>query len=152
MHSHGTTQQPTRLRVLVAKLGLDGHDRGIKIVARALRDAGHEVIYLGRRQSVRAVVRTALAEDVDVLGVSDLSGTHLAVMRELMDALRAAGADDTPVVLGGTVLRRDVPALLDLGVAAVFPVGTPLQDIRDYFAQIAARKAPAAALEAEGSS
>jgi methylmalonyl-CoA mutase, C-terminal domain len=134
--------------VLVAKLGLDGHDRGIKIVARALRDAGHEVIYLGRRQSVLAGVRTAIAEDVDVLGVSDLSGTHLAVMRELMSKLREAGAD-MPVVLGGTVLRRDVPELLELGVAAVFPVSTPLQDIRDYFGKIAAGEVPAPA-DAQG--
>jgi methylmalonyl-CoA mutase C-terminal domain/subunit len=124
-----------RLRILLAKLGLDGHDRGIKIIARTLRDEGHEVVYLGRRQAVDAVVATAIAEDVDVVGISVLSGTHMETLREFMAAARAASLD-AAVVAGGTILRGEIPALLDLGVAAVFPVGTPLTEIRDWFAAV----------------
>jgi methylmalonyl-CoA mutase C-terminal domain/subunit len=124
-----------RLKILLAKLGLDGHDRGIRIIARTLRDEGHEVVYLGRRQAVDAVVATAIAEDVDVVGISVLSGTHRETLAELMVAARAAGLDVT-VVAGGTILRSEIPALRELGVDAVFPVGTPLAEIRTYFAQL----------------
>jgi methylmalonyl-CoA mutase C-terminal domain/subunit len=125
-----------RLKILLAKLGLDGHDRGIKIIARTLRDEGYEVVYLGRRQAVDAVVATAIAEDVDVVGISVLSGTHMETLAEFMTAALDASLT-CRVVAGGTILRHQVPALLDLGVDAVFPVGTPLPDVRAYFAAVA---------------
>ncbi len=128
------------LRVLLAKVGLDGHDRGVKVVGRLLRDSGHEVIYLGRRQECRAVVEAALAEDVDVLGVSVLSGTHAAVISELMQEVARARLD-VPVVVGGTILRQEIPGLLAQGIARVFPVGTTLAEIRNYFADLAGRRA-----------
>jgi methylmalonyl-CoA mutase, C-terminal domain len=124
-----------RLRVLLAKTGLDGHDRGLKIIARRLRDNGYEVIYLGRRQSIDAIVRVAVEEDVDAIGVSVLSGTHKTVAEEVLASLRAADVT-APVVLGGTILRRDVPALLEQGIDAVFPVGTTLEEIDAYFASV----------------
>ena len=125
------TRRP--LRVLLAKIGLDGHDRGIKVVARLLRDDGHEVIYLGRRQPPEYVVRVAIDEDVDVIGLSFLAGTHRAILDELLELLEQEGMD-VPVVIGGTILRREIEELEGQGVAAVFPVGTPLQVIRDQFA------------------
>lgn len=131
-----------RLKVLLAKLGLDGHDRGIRIIARTLRDEGYEVLYLGRRQAVDAVVATAIAEDVDVVGISVLSGTHMETLTEFMAAAQAA-ALSCRVVAGGTILRHQVPALLEVGVDAVFPVGTPLPDIRTYFAALAGPHAAA---------
>jgi len=124
-----------RLRVLLAKTGLDGHDRGLKIIARRLRDNGYEVIYLGRRQSIEAIVRVAVEEDVDAIGVSVLSGTHKSVAEEVLASLRAADVT-APVVLGGTILRRDVPDLLEQGIDAVFPVGTTLEEIDTYFAGV----------------
>jgi methylmalonyl-CoA mutase C-terminal domain/subunit len=113
-------------RVLVAKPGLDGHDRGAKIVARALRDAGFEVIFTGIRQRVEDIVAIAVQEDVAVVGLSILSGTHLALTARTIEALRAAGAADIAVVVGGTIPRADIPRLLAAGAAAVFPTGTPL--------------------------
>lgn len=124
-----------RLRILVAKVGLDGHDRGARVVARLLRDMGHEVIYLGRRQSPESVARTAQDEDVDVVGLSVLSGTHADAATAVLDALRREGVD-APLVLGGTILRREIPALQAMGVDAVFPVGTPLEEIRAYFSSV----------------
>jgi methylmalonyl-CoA mutase C-terminal domain/subunit len=119
-------------RVLLAKIGLDGHDRGVRVIARTLRDAGHEVIYLGRRQSAEAVALAAIDEDVDVVGISILSGTHVQTAARVVGALGEAGAN-VPVVVGGTILRREIPGLLAAGVAAVFPVGTTLEEIRAYF-------------------
>lgn len=116
-------------RVLVAKPGLDGHDRGAKIVARTLRDAGFEVVFTGIRQRVPAIVATAVQEDVDVVGLSILSGAHLALSRGVVEGLRAAGADDVAVVVGGTIPPADVPLLHAAGVAAVFPTGTPLDEL-----------------------
>jgi methylmalonyl-CoA mutase C-terminal domain/subunit len=116
-------------RVLVAKPGLDGHDRGAKIVARALRDAGFEVIFTGIRQRVEDIVAAAVQEDVAVVGLSILSGAHLALSTRVIEALRAAGAGDIAVVVGGTIPPADVPRLLDAGVAAVFPTGTPLDTL-----------------------
>jgi methylmalonyl-CoA mutase C-terminal domain/subunit len=113
-------------RILIAKPGLDGHDRGAKIVARALRDAGFEVIFTGIRQRVDTIVATALQEDVDVVGLSILSGAHLALTTRTIEALRAAGAGDIAVVVGGTIPPADIPRLRSAGVAAVFPTGTPL--------------------------
>jgi methylmalonyl-CoA mutase C-terminal domain/subunit len=116
-------------RVLVAKPGLDGHDRGAKIVARALRDAGFEVIFTGIRQRVEAIVATALQEDVAVVGLSILSGAHLGLTTRVVEGLRKAGADDIAVVVGGTIPAADVPRLRAAGAAAVYPTGTPLEDI-----------------------
>jgi methylmalonyl-CoA mutase, C-terminal domain len=113
-------------RILIAKPGLDGHDRGAKIVARSLRDAGFEVIYTGIRQRVEVIVATALQEDVAVVGLSILSGAHLGLTTRTIEALRAAGAGDIAVVVGGTIPAADVPRLRAAGAAAVFPTGTPL--------------------------
>lgn len=116
-------------RVLVAKPGLDGHDRGAKIVARTLRDAGFEVIYTGIRQKVDDIVRIAVQEDVAVVGLSILSGVHVTVTARVVEALRAADAGDIAVVVGGTIPREDVPKLLEAGAAAVFPTGTSLEEL-----------------------
>ncbi|WP_328833647.1 cobalamin B12-binding domain-containing protein [Streptomyces sp. NBC_00252] len=113
-------------RVLVAKPGLDGHDRGAKIVARTLRDAGFEVVFTGIRQRVDDIVAVAVQEDVAVVGLSILSGAHLALTTRVIQALRANGAEDIAVVVGGTIPPADVPKLLTAGAAAVFPTGTPL--------------------------
>jgi methylmalonyl-CoA mutase C-terminal domain/subunit len=115
------------VRVLVAKPGLDGHDRGAKLVARTLRDAGFEVIYLGIRQRPEGIAAVALQEDVQIVGLSLLSGAHVALTRKTADALRAVGADDVVLVVGGTIPQRDVPRLEAVGAAAVYPTGTPLE-------------------------
>ena len=116
-------------RVLIAKPGLDGHDRGAKIVARALRDAGFEVVFTGIRQRIEQIAAAAVQEDVAVVGLSILSGAHLALTRRTIEALKAAGAEDIVVVVGGTVPAADVPRLLAAGAAAVFPTGTPLNAV-----------------------
>jgi methylmalonyl-CoA mutase, C-terminal domain len=116
-------------RVLVAKPGLDGHDRGAKIVARALRDAGFEVIFTGIRQRIEDIVSIALQEDVAVVGLSILSGAHLALTQRTVDALRAADAGDIAVIVGGTIPLSDVPKLMEVGAAAVFPTGTSLDTL-----------------------
>jgi methylmalonyl-CoA mutase C-terminal domain/subunit len=113
-------------RVVLAKPGLDGHDRGIKVVAMALRDAGAEVIYLGLRRSPAEIVRAASEDDADVIGVSILSGAHLALSKELLAERSAQRLDDVPVVVGGTIPSGDADELRDAGVAAVLPVGTSL--------------------------
>jgi methylmalonyl-CoA mutase C-terminal domain/subunit len=113
-------------RVLIAKPGLDGHDRGAKIVARTLRDAGFEVIFTGIRKRIEEIVTMALQEDVAVVGLSILSGAHLSLTTRTVDALRAAGAGDIAVVVGGTIPPADVPRLEAAGAAAVFPTGTAL--------------------------
>jgi len=115
------------VRVLVGKPGLDGHDRGAKLVARALRDAGFEVIYLGIRQRPETIAAVAVQEDVQVVGLSILSGAHVALTEKTAKALRAAGADDVLVVVGGTIPKRDVPRLEAAGAAAVYPTGTHLE-------------------------
>ncbi|WP_103350679.1 cobalamin B12-binding domain-containing protein [Amycolatopsis sp. CA-128772] len=113
-------------RVLIAKPGLDGHDRGAKIVARTLRDAGFEVIFTGIRKRIEEIVTMALQEDVAVVGLSILSGAHLSLTTRTVDALRAAGAGDIAVIVGGTIPPSDVPRLEAAGAAAVFPTGTAL--------------------------
>ena len=118
-------------RVLVAKPGLDGHDRGAKLVARALRDAGFEVIYTGIRQKPEVIASIALQEDVDLVGLSILSGAHVGLTRKTIDAMRAMGVGDIKVVVGGTVPQSDVHTLLDLGAAAVFPTGTSIETLVD---------------------
>ena len=120
-----------KVRVLVAKPGLDGHDRGAKLVARTLRDAGFEVIYTGIRQRPEAIAAVAMQEDVRIVGLSVLSGAHVALTRKTAEALRSAGADDVLLVVGGTIPKRDVPRLEAAGAAAVYPTGTPLEALVD---------------------
>ena len=121
-----------RLRVVIAKPGLDGHDRGAKVIARALRDAGMEVIYTGLRQTPEQIVTAALQEDADVIGLSILSGAHNHIAPRLMELLKARGLDDVLVVIGGIIPDVDIPALKTLGVKGVFLPGTPMQDIIDF--------------------
>jgi methylmalonyl-CoA mutase, C-terminal domain len=113
-----------KIRVLVAKPGLDGHDRGAKVIARALRDAGMEVIYTGLRQTPEMIVEAALQEDVDAIGLSILSGAHMALTPRLMELLRANDMTDIPVFVGGIIPNEDVPAMKEMGVAGVFGPGT----------------------------
>ena len=115
------------IRVLVAKPGLDGHDRGAKVIARALRDAGMEVIYTGLRQTPEMIVSAAIQEDVDCIGLSILSGAHNAIVPRILDLLKVQHADDILIILGGTIPEEDVPTLKQSGVAAVFGPGTPLE-------------------------
>ncbi|ORW01398.1 cobalamin B12-binding domain-containing protein [Mycobacterium kyorinense] len=117
------------VRVLVAKPGLDGHDRGAKIVARTLRDAGFEVIYTGIRQRIEDIASIAVQEDVALVGLSILSGAHVALTTRTIEALRVADAGDIAVVVGGTIPEADVPKLKAAGAAAVFPTGTPLDTL-----------------------
>ena len=123
---------PGVIRVLVAKPGLDGHDRGAKVIARALRDAGMEVVYTGIRQTPEMIVEAALQEDVEVIGLSILSGAHLALFPKIFDGLRSNGMDDVIVVAGGIIPDDDRAALESMGVAAVFGPGTPTSDIADF--------------------
>ena len=118
-----------KIRVLVAKPGLDGHDRGAKIVARALRDAGMEVIYSGLHQTASQIVNTAVQEDVDVVGLSLLSGAHMTLFIDVITMLKEKQMDDVLVVGGGIIPKEDVPKLKKAGVAAVFGPGTPVEDI-----------------------
>jgi methylmalonyl-CoA mutase C-terminal domain/subunit len=127
-----------RTRVLVAKPGLDGHDRGAKIVARALRDAGFEVIYTGIRQRPEEIAITAAQEDVDVIGLSVLSGAHIGLARRTLAALVDADAADIPLVIGGAIPAGDVQRLLELGVAAVMATGTPIEEVVRRVSQLAA--------------
>src|SRR6266576_2801681 len=121
-----------KLRVVIAKPGLDGHDRGAKVIARALRDAGMEVIYTGLRQTPEQVVTAALQEDADVIGLSILSGAHNHIAPRLMDLLKAKGLDDVLVVIGGIIPDVDIPTLKAIGVRGVFLPGTPMQDIIEF--------------------
>jgi methylmalonyl-CoA mutase, C-terminal domain len=123
-------------RVIVAKPGLDGHDRGAKLVARSLRDAGVEVIYTGIRQRPEAIAAAAAQEDVDVVGLSILSGAHIGLTRRTLEALRDIGRGDIPVVVGGTIPAADVPRLMELGAAAVFPTGTSLDELVKAIARL----------------
>ena len=114
------------IRVLVAKPGLDGHDRGAKVIARALRDAGMEVLYTGLRKTPESIVHAAIEEDVDCIGLSILSGAHNAIVPRIMALLKERGADDILVVLGGTIPEQDIASLKSQGVAAIFGPGTPI--------------------------
>ena len=120
------------IRVLVAKPGLDGHDRGAKVLVRAFRDAGFEVIYTGLFQTPEMIANAALQEDVDVVGLSILSGAHMALFPPIMAQLKAVGRDDALVVAGGTIPDDDIPAVLEMGIARVFGPGTRLQDATQY--------------------
>jgi len=121
-----------KIRVVIAKPGLDGHDRGAKVIARALRDAGMEVIYTGLRQTPEQIVTAALQEDADVIGLSILSGAHNHIAPKLMQLLKAKGLDDVLVVIGGIIPDVDIPTLKALGVKGVFLPGTPMQEIIDF--------------------
>jgi methylmalonyl-CoA mutase C-terminal domain/subunit len=121
-----------KIRVLVAKPGLDGHDRGAKVIARALRDAGMEVVYTGIRQTPEMIAEAALQEDVDVIGMSILSGAHMALFPKVMDLLRQNGMDDVLVVAGGIIPDEDVPLLHDLGIQGVFGPGTTTDRIVEF--------------------
>ena len=121
-----------KIRVLVAKPGLDGHDRGAKVVARALRDAGMEVVYTGLHQTPEQIVETAIQEDADAVGVSILSGAHMTLVPRIVDGLRANGADDVLVVVGGTIPPDDADELKAKGVAAVFGPGATTTEIVDF--------------------
>jgi methylmalonyl-CoA mutase C-terminal domain/subunit len=125
-------------RVLLAKIGLDGHDRGVKVVARALRDAGMEVIYTGLHRRPAEVVRTAIDEDVQVIGVSVLSGAHMSIFRRLLELLRAEGGEGIAVVGGGVILPEDARALEAIGVERVFGIDTPLAEIVEAIGAAAA--------------
>ena len=121
-----------KIRVVVAKPGLDGHDRGAKIIARALRDAGMEVIYTGLHQTPEQIVETVLQEDADAVGLSILSGAHMTLVPKVIELLKEQDAGDVVVTVGGTIPAQDIPELKELGVAEVFTPGAPTQDIIDF--------------------
>ena len=121
-----------KIRVLVAKPGLDGHDRGAKVVARALRDAGFEVVYTGMRQTPEEIAEAALQEDVNVVAMSILSGAHQNLFPKVVNLLREKGMNDVLVIGGGVIPEGDIPALKDAGVAAVFTPGTPTGEVVDF--------------------
>ena len=118
-----------KIRVLVAKPGLDGHDRGAKTVVHALREAGFEVIYTGLHRTVDEIVKTALEEDVNVIGLSILSGAHIPICTEMRSKMKEAGIAEIPLMAGGVIPERDVPKLKELGVEGVFPTASPYEDI-----------------------
>ena len=120
------------IRVLVAKPGLDGHDRGAKVIARALRDAGMEVIYTGLRQTPEKIVAAAIQEDVDVVAMSILSGAHNHLFPKVVNLLKAEGVDDVLIIGGGVIPEDDIPFLIESGVEAIFTPGTPTKDVVDY--------------------
>lgn len=138
-----------KIRVLVAKPGLDGHDRGVKVIARALRDAGMEVIYTGLRQTPEMIVEAAVQEDVDVIGLSILSGAHNAIVPRVLELLRQQHAEDIQLLVGGIIPEVDVAALKQAGVAGVFQTGTPMDAIVNFIRERAGERgipaAPAAA-------
>jgi methylmalonyl-CoA mutase, C-terminal domain len=138
--SSPTTQQ--KIRVVVAKPGLDGHDRGAKIIARALRDAGMEVIYTGLHQTPEQIVETVIQEDADAVGLSILSGAHMTLVPRIVELLREQGAGDVLVTVGGTIPSDDIPELEKLGVAAVFTPGAPTQGIIDFIEGAVAQREP----------
>ena len=121
-----------KIRVVIAKPGLDGHDRGAKIIARALRDAGMEVIYTGLHQTPEQIVETAIQEDADAVGISILSGAHMTLVPRILEGLRENGVDDVLVVVGGTIPREDVEELKKQGVAEIFTPGAPVSEIVEF--------------------
>ncbi len=141
-----TTQR--KIRVLIAKPGLDGHDRGAKVIARALRDAGMEVIYTGLRQTPEMIVNTAIQEDVDAIGMSCLSGAHMHLFPKVTALLSERGVDDILVVGGGTIPDEDVAKLEACGIAAVFTPGANTQDIAGFVREHIKRRSPTEAVEA----
>jgi methylmalonyl-CoA mutase, C-terminal domain len=136
-----TERQP--LRVLIAKPGLDGHDRGAKVIARALRDAGFEVIYTGIRQTPEMIAEAAMQEDVDAIGLSILSGAHMTLFPRVIDELRKRGLDDVVVWAGGIIPETDVPRLRELGIQAIFGPGSPTTQTVEFLRKIAEQRTPA---------
>ena len=132
------------IRVVIAKPGLDGHDRGAKVIARALRDAGMEVIYTGLRQTPEQIVTAALQEDADVIGLSILSGAHMHIVPRIVELLREKGLDDVLVVIGGIIPDLDIPRLNELGITGIFLPGTPMQEIVDFISRHARSRAGSA--------
>lgn len=135
------TDQPSsdrKIRVVVAKPGLDGHDRGAKIIARALRDAGMEVIYTGLHQTPEQIAETVIQEDADAVGLSVLSGAHMTLVPRVLELLREQGIDDVVITVGGTIPADDIPELKKLGVAEVFTPGTPTETIIEFIREAAA--------------
>jgi methylmalonyl-CoA mutase C-terminal domain/subunit len=118
-----------KIKIIVGKPGLDGHDRGAKVIALALRDAGMEVIYTGLHQTIEQIVRTAVQEAVDVIGLSIMSGAHLPICKNLLEMMKSAGIEDIPVIVGGVIPKQDIPKLKELGIDGVFPGGTSFGDI-----------------------
>ena len=118
-----------KIKILVAKPGLDGHDRGAKVIALALRDAGMEVIYTGLHQTTEQITQTAVQESVDVIGLSIMSGAHLPICRKLLEQMKTTGIDDVPLAVGGVIPKQDIPKLNAMGIKGVFPGGTSFDDI-----------------------
>jgi len=118
-----------KIKILIGKPGLDGHDRGAKVIALALRDAGMEVIYTGLHQTVEQIVKAAVQEAVDVVGLSIMSGAHLPICQKILEMMKNEGIQEIPVVIGGVIPKQDIPNLEKLGIAAVFPGGTPFDEI-----------------------
>ena len=140
--SETSTATSKKIRVVVAKPGLDGHDRGAKIIARALRDAGMEVIYTGLHQTPEQIVETVIQEDAHAVGLSILSGAHMTLVPRIVALLAEQEIDDVVVTVGGTIPSDDIPELERLGVAAVFTPGAPTQDIIDFIQGAVGRRAP----------
>jgi methylmalonyl-CoA mutase C-terminal domain/subunit len=136
---HKVIMGERKIRVLLAKPGLDGHDRGAKVVAHALKDAGMEVIYTGLHQTVQGIVEQAIQEDVDVVGLSIMSGAHVPICKKLMDFFQEKGVEDILTVVGGVIPNRDIPILTEIGVAGVFPGGTSFEEIIDFIKDNASR-------------
>ena len=132
-----------KIRVLIAKVGLDGHDRGAKIVARSLMDAGMEVIYTGLRQTAEQIVRAAAQEDVDVVGLSFLSGDHMVLVPKVMQTLREKGLENIMVIAGGIILKHQIPELKKMGVQEVFLPGIPPAEIASYIQENLSQRPPA---------
>jgi methylmalonyl-CoA mutase C-terminal domain/subunit len=141
----------SRIRVVIAKPGLDGHDRGAKVIARALRDAGMEVIYTGLRQTPEQIVHAALQEDADVIGLSILSGAHMHICPRVVELLQQQGLTDVLVVVGGIIPDVDVPKLQAIGVGGIFLPGTPMQAIIDYITGNVRKRAAGSQRPAESS-
>jgi methylmalonyl-CoA mutase C-terminal domain/subunit len=118
-----------KIKILIGKPGLDGHDRGAKVIALALRDAGMEVIYTGLHQTVEQIVKAAVQEAVDIVGLSIMSGAHLPICRKILQIMKSEGIQEMPVVIGGVIPKQDIPDLKKLGIAAVFPGGTAFDEI-----------------------
>lgn len=124
-----------RIRILIAKAGLDGHDRGAKVVAQALRDAGMEVIYTGLHQTIDQILNTAIQEDVDVIGLSIMSGAHIPICEKLMKKIKENNIEDITVVVGGVIPKRDIPTLQKMGIKGIFPGGTPFEESINWIRQ-----------------
>jgi methylmalonyl-CoA mutase C-terminal domain/subunit len=137
---NSTKASDAKIRVLVGKPGLDGHDRGAKVIARALRDAGFEVVYTGLHQTPEMIVRAAIEEDVHVIGLSILSGAHNALVPEVIEGVQNAGLDDALYLVGGIIPEEDIAALKKVGVHMVFTPGASLQDVVDYIRQHAPKR------------